>query len=69
MSGAWIMQQRRLSSPLPMVREWSECAGSYTENQADLVFESLWWRKYDKDYGLTDWEYRTQQVKKRKESK
>lgn len=60
----FILEQRRLASPLQMVKNWSECAGSKHDTEDEALAELPWWEEYDKYYSLTGWEYRTRQVKK-----
>lgn len=61
----WVIEQRRESSALPMVRGWTECAGSYSETPEERDAAMAWWRAYDSEYGLVGWEYRARQVKER----
>lgn len=63
---AWIVQQRRPSSALPMVRQWSECAGSYSEDGLAMIPEVRWWTGYDDAYCLAGWEYQVVETKRRK---
>lgn len=66
MSEASVLQQRRIASVLPMVREWSECAASYMEGPRDPE-EDAWWPRYDASCGLMGWEYRVVNTKPRKD--
>ena len=63
---AWIVKMRKKTSPLPMVRDWSECAGSYTEDRDEVVTTQQWWEEYDRFYSLVGWEYQIAETKQRK---
>ena len=60
----YILEQRRVSSGLPQVRDWQECADSKRPTQAEVEQEQKWWEAYDAFYMLTGWEYRICEVKK-----
>lgn len=61
----FIVEQRKPSSALPMVKDWSECLGSYSETEAEAALDIAWWQAYDAHYSQTGWEYRIRQVKQR----
>ncbi|USV40943.1 hypothetical protein [Xanthomonas phage BUDD] len=62
----FVLHHRRQVSPLPMVKEWSEVAGSYSETMEGVKAEMEWWDRYNEQYRLTDWEFKVVQVKARK---
>ena len=62
----FVLQQKNTKSALQGAKNWSECAGSYSETKEEAEAHLGWWKDYDVYYNLTTWEYQVVQVKVRK---
>jgi len=60
----YIVEQRRPKSPLQLVKNWSEVAGSKSDTPELIQLELDRLAEYDVYYCLSGWEYRIREVKK-----
>lgn len=60
----FLVEHRCTKSTLPMVKNWSECAGGKLPTRKAAESEVQWWAAYDEFYMLKGWEYRIREVKK-----
>ena len=56
----YVVENRRLASPLQFVREWSSWSECQTQEEAERDYASL--LEYNKTYRLTDWEQRIRKL-------
>jgi hypothetical protein len=57
------LQMRRVESPLPMVKNWSDCAGCQFETKEEANQETEWWVEYDIKFHCSGYEYRVVEKK------
>ncbi len=60
----FVLQQKKRTGSMTMVKNWSECAGSKRDTKEEVEVELEWWKKYDEYYSQSEWEYQIVSVKK-----